>query len=68
MVITELIARLEELKENHGDLPVYLDQEKDKEYSFHEVSKAHKIHLYKDWLDSKDGKPEDKGYVIALKR
>ena len=68
MIISELIAQLEHLKEANGDLPVYLDQEKNGEYSFFEVSKAYKIHLYKDWLDSKDGKPEDKGYVIALKR
>ena len=53
MVITELITRLEELKETHGDLPVYLDQENNGEYSWFEVSKAYKVHLYKEWLDSK---------------
>ena len=68
MSISELISKLEELKESHGDLPVYLDQEKDKAYSYFEVGKVQRIHLYKEWLDSKSGQFDDIGIVVALKR
>lgn len=68
MIISELITQLEKLKESSGDLPVYLDQEKDKAYSYFEVGKVQKIHLYKEWLDSKNNQPDDIGLAIALKR
>lgn len=68
MLISELIFKLEELKAKDGDLPVYLDQQQDKGYSFFPVRLAYKIHLFKEWLDNKDGQPEDLGYVIVLKK